>query len=82
MSKERSVDPDLPGIAFAILPATGETVAIRCGGRHCYRVSTNKTADELNAMYGVTPDQARALLARVMADRENITDEPEQSDAA
>lgn len=75
MSKKQSVDLNLPGIAFATLPATGETIAIRHGERLYYRVNSSKTADELNAIYGVTPDQAKALLASVMS-------EPEQSDAA
>ena len=82
MSKERSVDTNLPGIAFATLPTTGETIAIRYGERLYYRVNSNKTADELNAIYGVTPDQAKALLACAMSDWENITNEPDQSDAA
>ena len=82
MSQEQSVDTNLPGIAFATLPTTGETIAIRYGERLYYRVNSNKTADELNAIYGVTPDQAKALLASVMSDWENITNEPEQSDAA
>ena len=82
MSNEPAVNARLPGIAFATLPTTGETIAIRCGERIFYRVNSNKTADELNAIYGVTPDQAKALLASVMSDWENITNEPEQSDAA
>ncbi len=82
MSKERSVVPGLPGIAFATLPTTGETIAIRGGERIYYRVNSTKTADELNAIYGVTPAQARALLASVMSDWKNNTDEPERSDAA
>lgn len=82
MSNEPAINARLPGIAFATLPTTGETIAIRCGERIYYRVNSNKTADELNAIYGVTPDQAKALLASVLSDRENITNEPEQSDAA
>ena len=82
MSKEKSVDPNVPGIAFATLPTTGETIAISCSRRFYFRVNSNKTADELNALYGVTPDQAKALLASVMTDWENNTDEPERSDAA
>lgn len=82
MSNEQTVDPGHPGIAFATLPATGETIAIRCGERIYYRVNSNKTADELNAIYGVTPDQAKALLTSVMSDCENISNEPERSDAA
>lgn len=52
----------LPGIAFATLPATGETVAICLGQPGYLRVSTTKTAEELNAMYGVTEEQANAML--------------------
>lgn len=51
----------LPGIAFATLPTTGETVAVCLGDKSYYRVTTTKTAAELNAMYGVSEDQARAL---------------------
>jgi hypothetical protein len=75
MSNEPGANIRLPGIAFATLPITGETIAIRHGERLYYRVNSSKTADELNAIYGVTPDQAKALLASVMS-------EPEQSDAA
>lgn len=53
----------LPGVAFATLSMTGETVAICRGESCCYRVGTTKTADELNAMYGVSKAQARAMLA-------------------
>ncbi len=52
----------LPGIAFATLPATGETVAICLGDHSYYRVATTKTAEELNAMYGVTEAQAQAMV--------------------
>lgn len=82
MSSEPTVNTRLPGIAFATLPTTGETIAIRCGERIYYRVNSNKTADELNAIYGVSADQAKALLASVMCDWKNAADEPEQSDAA
>jgi len=56
----------LPGIAFATLAATGATIAITLGEHRYYRVETTKTADELNRMYGVTPAQARAMLAGVL----------------
>jgi hypothetical protein len=56
----------LPGIAFAHLPTTGETIAIRSGAPAYYRVATSKTADELNAMYGVDKAQVRAMLAGVL----------------
>ncbi len=57
----------LPGIAFATLPTTGETIAIRHGERIYYRVGTTKTADELNAMYGVSPAQAAAMLESMLS---------------
>lgn len=53
----------LPGVAFVTLSQTGETVAICRGESRCYRIGSTKTADELNAMYGVTKAQARAMLA-------------------
>ena len=67
MRKEQATDAGFPGIAFATLPKTGETVAIRYGERIYYRVDSAKTADELNAIYGVTPRQAQAVLASAMA---------------
>lgn len=67
MRKEQVKDAGFPGIAFATLPVTGETIAIRHGERIYYRVDSEKSADELNAMYGVTPGQARAILASVLA---------------
>lgn len=67
MRKEQATDTGFPGIAFATLPKTGETVAIRYGERIYYRVDSAKTADELNAIYGVTPRQAQAVLASAMA---------------
>jgi hypothetical protein len=68
MRKTLSTLSMLPGIAFATLPATGETVAICRGAPGYYRVETTKTADELNAMYGVSEAQAQALLASVRLD--------------
>jgi len=56
----------LPGIAFATLAATGATIAIPLGESRFYQVDTTKTADELNRMYGVTPAQARAMLAGIL----------------
>ena len=56
----------LPGIAFAKLAASGAIIAITLGDAHYERVQTTKTADELNHMYGVTPAQARAMLAGVL----------------
>ena len=67
MHKEQAADAGFPGIAFAILPNTGETIAIRHGERIYYRVDSEKSADELNAMYGVTPGQAKAALASALA---------------
>ncbi|MCR4345935.1 MAG: hypothetical protein NUV55_01825 [Sulfuricaulis sp.] len=67
MHKGQAADTGFPGIAFAILPNTGETVAIRYGERIYYRVDSVKSADELNAMYGVTPCQANAALACALA---------------
>jgi hypothetical protein len=56
----------LPGHAFATLAATGATIAITLGESRYELVNTTKTADELNHMYGVTPAQARAMLAGVL----------------
>lgn len=67
MHKDPAADSGFPGIAFATLPKTGETIAIRYGERIYYRVDSVKTADELNAMYGVTPRQAQAILASALA---------------
>lgn len=67
MHKGQAADTGFPGIAFAILPNTGETVAIRYGERIYYRVDSVKSADELNAIYGVTPRQAKAALASALA---------------
>lgn len=68
MRKEQTPDAGFPGIAFATLPDTGETIAIRYGERLYYRVDSAKTADELNAIYGVTEAQAKTMLASVLAD--------------
>jgi len=57
---------ELPGVAFAKLAVTGVIIAITLGESHYERVHTTKTADELNHMYGVTPAQARAMLAGVL----------------
>jgi hypothetical protein len=56
----------LPGIAFATLALTGMTIAITLGEPRYYRVDTAKSAAELNNMYGVSPAQARAMLAGVL----------------
>lgn len=68
MHKEQSTDSVFPGIAFATLPKTGETIVIRHGERIYHRVDTSMTAEELNAIYGVTEAQAKMLLASVLAD--------------
>jgi len=60
-------NPGIPGIAFATLPDTGETIAIRYSERICYRVGTTKTAEELNVIYGVSPDQAKTMLTSMLA---------------
>lgn len=69
MQQEIMNDSDFPAIAFATLPATGETIAIQYGRRIHYRVNTTKSAQELNVMYGVTPAQARAVLERLLAEQ-------------
>lgn len=53
----------LPSIAFTVLPATGETVAILRGESAYYHIGSTKSPDELNRMYGVTRAQALAMLA-------------------
>jgi hypothetical protein len=63
MTIARSILSSLPGIAFATLAVSGQTIAICRGGPSYYRVETTKTAAELNTMYGVSPAQARAMLA-------------------
>ena len=67
MQNKKMTDSDFPGIAFATLPTTGETIAIQYNEQIHYRVNTTKTVEELNAMYGVTPAQAQAVLERVLA---------------
>ena len=56
----------LPRKAFAKLAVTGVVIAITLGESRYECVNTTKTADELNQMYGVTPAQARAMLAGVL----------------
>ena len=73
MQDEKMTDSDFPAIAFITLPTTGETIAIQYGQRIQYRVKTTKTAEELNAIYGVTPAQAQAVLERVLAEQETPT---------
>ncbi len=82
MTTIRSVDTGLPGVAFATIAITGETIAI-CRGeqRSYYRVETTKTAEELNTMYGVSPIQARAMLAGTIRGWHTPSTHPEQRDA-
>lgn len=61
-----SKSTQLPAIAFTTLALTGETLAIHHGETRFYRVTTTKTADELNCMYGVSKAQARAMLAGLL----------------
>jgi len=56
----------LPGKAFARLAVNGATIAITRGASHYERLDTQLSADELNDQYGVTPAQARAMLAGVL----------------
>ena len=53
----------LPGQAFATLAISGAIIAITLGESRYERVYTNQSADELNSTVGVTPAQARAMLA-------------------
>jgi hypothetical protein len=64
--KKDSKPSRLPGIAFATIVTTGMTIAICLAESRWYRVDTTKTADELNRQYGVTPVQARAMLAGML----------------
>jgi hypothetical protein len=56
----------LPAIAFATLPATGETVAIMRGQSSTFRVGSRKSVAELNELYGVDPAQQQAMLAGLL----------------
>ena len=56
----------LPGKAFATLAVNGTTIAITRGESSYERLNTTQTAEELNYMHGVTPAQARAMLAGVL----------------
>ena len=80
MARFFSVLSKLPGIAFATLAVSGETVAICRGEPSHYRVQSTKTADELNSMYGVTPAQARAMLAGSMLGWNTPLADPEHYD--
>jgi hypothetical protein len=76
-----SVLSKLPGIAFATLAISGETIAICRGETSYYRVQTTKTAEELNTMYGVSRAQARAMLAGTMLGWHTPLADPERYDA-
>ncbi|HJW80995.1 MAG TPA: hypothetical protein VJ396_02030 [Acidiferrobacterales bacterium] len=82
MTTVRSIFSSLPGIAFATIAITGETIAICRGEPSYYRVETTKTAEELNAMYGVSPGQARAMLAGTIRGWHTPAADPERRDAA
>lgn len=71
----------LPGIAFATLPTTGETIAICRGEPNYYRVESTRTAEELNALYGVSESQARAMLTGLLRgwDATSLPSEPNRS---
>lgn len=81
MSDVLSVLSRLPGIAFATLATTGETIAICFGAPSYYRVNTTKSAEELNAMYGVSRAQARAMLAGIMLGWNTLLADPASYDA-
>jgi len=81
MTAVRTLFSSLPGVAFATLAFSGETIAIRPGAQSYYRVETNKTADELNSMYGVSRAQARAMLAGTICGWHTLLADPERYDA-
>lgn len=81
MHKMRSTLLMLPGIAFVVLPTTGETIAIRQGEPTYYRVNTTKTAEELNALYGVTEAQAQAMLASLKSGWDTSLADPEHDNS-
>lgn len=80
MTAVRTIFSRLPGVAFATLAFSGETVAIRPGAQSYYRVETSKTAEELNSMYGVSPAQARAMLAGTICGWHTLLADPERYD--
>jgi len=65
MEAKRFGPENLPTIAFATLPETGETIAILRGEREYYRIGSSKSAAQLNAMYGVLPSQQQAMIAGI-----------------
>jgi hypothetical protein len=66
MEQQDTPSARLPAIAFATLPATGETVAIMRGQSAPFRVGSRKSVEELNRLYGVDPAQQQAMLAGVL----------------
>ena len=80
MTTACSIFSRLPGIAFATIAITGETIAICRGEPSYYRVETTKTAEELNTMYGVSPAQARAMLAGTIRGWHTLPASPERYD--
>ena len=82
MMTTRSILSSLPGIAFATLAVSGETIAICRGESSHYRVETTKTAEELNTMYGVSSAQAQAMLAGTLFGWHALLSDPEQYDTA
>lgn len=55
----------LPPVAFAAQPSTGATIMIRRGERRYYVLTTRLGADDLNQAFGVSAEQASAMLAGV-----------------
>lgn len=79
MTTSRSILSSLPGVAFATIAITGQTIAMCRGEPSYYRVETTKTADELNTMYGVSPTQARAMLAGIIRGWYPLPADPEHA---
>jgi len=77
MTANRSILSSLPGVAFATIAITGETIAMCRGEPSYYRVETTKSAEELNTMYGVSPTQARAMLAGIIRGWYPVSVDPE-----
>lgn len=69
MTSRQSVASTLPAIAFVTLVTTGEIIAFCQGKQDYYRVQTQLKSEELNRLYGVSPTQARAMLAHFIRDR-------------
>lgn len=82
MTASRTFLFNLPGVAFAKHATSGRTVAIFRGGSSHYGVVTTKTAEELNTIYGVSPAQAKAMLAGRVHGWHALLADPEQYDSA